>query len=59
MMQKTFAMIKPHAVSAKNAGDIIKMIELNGFTIVDMRKELMSRFYVDIPVDEEGFGDEG
>lgn len=43
MMQKTFAMIKPHAVAAKNSGDIIKIIELNGFTIIGMRKELMSK----------------
>lgn len=43
MMQKTFAIIKPHAVKSQNAGDIIKLIELNGFTILAMRKETISK----------------
>ena len=30
MMQRTFAMIKPDAVAAKNSGKIIDMIEKNG-----------------------------
>lgn len=37
-MERTFAMIKPDAVAAKNAGKIIDLIEQNGFTIVGMRK---------------------
>lgn len=42
-MQKTFAIIKPHAVEAGNTGEIIRLIELNGFTIVSMRKEQMKK----------------
>lgn len=38
MIERTFAMIKPDAVAAKNAGKIIDLIEQNGFTIVGMRK---------------------
>lgn len=38
MMQRTFAMIKPDAVAAKNSGKIIDMIEKNGFTILGMKK---------------------
>ncbi len=38
MTERTFAMIKPDAVAAKNAGKIIDLIEQNGFTIVGMRK---------------------
>lgn len=38
----TFAMIKPDAVAAKNAGKIIDMIEQNGFTILGMHKVTMS-----------------
>jgi nucleoside-diphosphate kinase len=37
-MERTFAMIKPDAVAAKNSGKIIDMIEANGFTIVGMKK---------------------
>lgn len=43
MVQKTFAMIKPHAVASKNTGEIINNIERNGFTIVGMRKEQMTK----------------
>lgn len=43
MMQKTFAMIKPDAVQAKNAGKIIDIIEKNGFTIVRMEKTRLSK----------------
>lgn len=42
-MQKTFGIIKPHAVVAGNTADILKSIELNGFTIINMRKEQMSK----------------
>lgn len=38
MTQRTFAMIKPDAVAAKNSGKIIDMIEQHGFTIIGMRK---------------------
>ncbi len=38
MVERTFAMIKPDAVAAKNSGKIIDMIEHNGFTILGMRK---------------------
>ena len=38
MTQKTFAMIKPDAVQAKNTGKIIDLIEKNGFSIVRMEK---------------------
>jgi len=38
MIEKTFAIIKPDAVSAKNSGKIIDMIEQNGFTIARMKK---------------------
>ena len=42
MTQRTFAMIKPHAVAAHHSGDIINNIERNGFTIVALRKEMIS-----------------
>jgi len=38
MNERTFAMIKPDAVAAKNSGKIIDLIEQHGFTIVGMRK---------------------
>ena len=41
-MQTTFAMIKPDAVEAKNAGKIIDLIEQNGFNIVRMEKIILS-----------------
>jgi nucleoside-diphosphate kinase len=39
----TFAIIKPDAVAAKNAGKIIDMIEAAGFTIRGMRKIVMTK----------------
>lgn len=42
-MEKTFAIIKPDAVAAGNAGKILALIEENGFRIVAMRKETLSR----------------
>jgi nucleoside-diphosphate kinase len=42
-MQKTFAIIKPDAVAAGNAGKILSMIEAAGFRIVAMRKETLTR----------------
>lgn len=48
----TFAMIKPDAVTAKNSGKIIDMIEHNGFEIVRMQKviiaaDLAQEFYAE------------
>lgn len=50
MKNLTFAMIKPDAVSAKNSGKIIDLIEQNGFEIVRLQKviiatELAEEFY--------------
>lgn len=41
-MERTFAIIKPDAVAAKNAGKIIDMIEAAGFNIVGMEKITMT-----------------
>lgn len=41
-MERTFAMIKPDAVAAKNSGKIIDLIEKNGFTILRMEKKQLS-----------------
>jgi nucleoside-diphosphate kinase len=38
MIERTFAMIKPDAIAAKNGGKIIDLIEQNGFTILGLRK---------------------
>ncbi len=43
MLEKTFAMIKPDAVKAKNSGKIIDIIEKNGFTIVRMEKTQLTK----------------
>lgn len=42
-MEKTFAIIKPDAVAAKNAGKIIDRIEAEGFNIVAMKKIHMTK----------------
>jgi nucleoside-diphosphate kinase len=42
-MEKTFAIIKPDAVAAGNAGNILALIENNGFRIAALRKETLSR----------------
>lgn len=42
-MEKTFAIIKPDAVKAKNSGKIIDRIEQEGFNIVGMKKINMTR----------------
>ena len=47
-MERTFAMIKPDAVKAKNSGKIIDLIEAHGFTIVGMRKANLSRAAVEL-----------
>ncbi|HSW73780.1 MAG TPA: nucleoside-diphosphate kinase [Candidatus Limnocylindria bacterium] len=43
MAERTFAMIKPDAVAAKNSGKIIDIIENNGFTIVRMEKVKLNK----------------
>jgi nucleoside-diphosphate kinase len=50
-MNKTFGMIKPDAVNNKFSGDIIKLIELNKFSIIRMQKIVLSvdqakQFYI-------------
>ncbi len=42
-MEITFAIIKPDAVAAKNAGKIIDMIETAGFNVVGMEKITMTQ----------------
>lgn len=42
-MQKTFAIIKPDAVAAGNAGNILALIERNGFKVLAMRMQRLSR----------------
>ena len=42
-MEITFAIIKPDAVAAKNAGKIIDMIEIAGFNVVGMEKITMTQ----------------
>lgn len=42
-MEKTLAIIKPDAIAALRAGDIISLIELNKFTIKQMVKMELSR----------------
>lgn len=42
-MERTFAIIKPDAVAAGHSGDIIRLIELNGFSILRMEKRMISR----------------
>lgn len=43
MIERTFAMIKPDAVKAKQIGKIVDMIEQHGFTIVHMQKTQLSK----------------
>jgi nucleoside-diphosphate kinase len=38
-MEKTFAIIKPDVVAAKNAGKVVSMIESSGFDILRMEKK--------------------
>jgi nucleoside-diphosphate kinase len=42
-MQRTFAIIKPDAVAAGNSGNIIALIEKNGFRILAARKQHLTR----------------
>lgn len=43
MIEKTFAIIKPHAVAEKNSGAVISFIEDNGFEIIGMRKVQLTK----------------
>ncbi len=50
MQEFTFALIKPHAVRELNTGNIISMIEKNGFSIVGIMKgvideDMANEFY--------------
>lgn len=60
-MQKTFAMIKPDAVRAKNSGKIIDMIESYGFKVVDMKKlsltEEQAKTFYDVHKNRPFFGE--
>jgi nucleoside-diphosphate kinase len=61
MKEKTFAIIKPDAVAAKNIGNIIAMIEKNGFDIIGMRlahltKDQVETFYA-VHKDKPFFGE--
>lgn len=42
-LEKTFALIKPDAVRAGKAQEIMQLIELNGFTIIAKQKLQVSR----------------
>jgi nucleoside-diphosphate kinase len=42
-VQKTFAIIKPDAVAAGNAGNVLAVIEKNGFKVLAMRMQRLSR----------------
>lgn len=51
MLERTLAIIKPDAVSSKNTGKIIDILEDNGFSIIGMKKirltkEQAKRFYI-------------
>jgi len=43
MIERTFAIIKPHAVAEGNSGAIIDRIEQEGFSIVDKKEIHMSQ----------------
>ncbi|MCL5436910.1 MAG: nucleoside-diphosphate kinase [Candidatus Dependentiae bacterium] len=47
MVEKTFALIKPDAVQAGHTGDIISLIELNGFAITKMEKRQLSKQFAE------------
>ena len=42
-MDRTFAIIKPDAVAAGNSGNILALIEKNGFRILAARKQHLTR----------------
>lgn len=43
MVQRTLAIVKPDAVAAGNTGNIIGLIEKNGFRILAMRMQRLTR----------------
>ncbi len=43
MIERTFAIIKPDAVKAKDAGKIIDRIEKEGFNVLRLEKKLLSK----------------
>lgn len=43
MVERTLGIIKPDAVQAKQSGLILQLIELNGFSIVEMHKMHLSK----------------
>lgn len=43
MVQRTFAIVKPDAVAAGNTGNIIGLIEKNGFRILALRMQHLKR----------------
>jgi len=42
-IEQTFAIVKPDAVKAGNAGKVIDMIEANGFNIANMKKVTLTK----------------
>ncbi|MDQ6708873.1 MAG: nucleoside-diphosphate kinase [Acidobacteriota bacterium] len=42
-LQRTFSIIKPDAVAAGNAGNILALLEKNGFRVVGLRMTRLSR----------------
>ena len=42
-LERTFAIVKPDAVAANQAGDIISIIQKNGFRILGMKMKRLSR----------------
>jgi len=42
-MEKTFAIVKPDAVEARNAGKILTRIEAEGFRVVALKKHRLTR----------------
>jgi len=42
-VEKTFAIIKPDAVEAKNAGKILSRIEAEGFRVVALKSHRISK----------------
>lgn len=48
VIEKTFAIIKPHAVAAKHTGEIITLIEKNGFDVIAMEKVHLTKKQAEI-----------
>ena len=51
-MEKTFAIIKPDAVEAKNAGKILTRIEAEGFRVVAFKRQRISKAEAELFYDE-------